>query len=177
MPISPKFYVYGAALMTLVLAWGGSLWWAFDKGKDDVQGQWQASITQQALADSKLVHASDIVTTRVVTQTIDRVHLKLTAGATITKEVPVYVSAQTDVTHPVPLGFACVLNAAATGKAVDAICPTGSYDSAIDAPLSVVATVITANQTSCNADRERLRGLQQWVSDQEKLADTKKPSQ
>lgn len=167
--ISPKVYIYAASLLALVLAWGGSMWWAYDHGKNVEHEAWQASITKDAVAQANLVHASDIVTNTVITHTVDRVQLVLTQGATITKEIPVYVTQKADAACSLTVGFARVFNASAGGKALDANATSGAYDAALNTPLSDITGVIGDNLKQCRVDQEHLRGLQAWVIGQQDL--------
>lgn len=98
---------------------------------------------------------------RVVTEYVDRVQIVEKRGATIIKEVPVYVSPKADAACAVNTGFVRLHDAAATG--VD-LPPTGNASAANDAPsgvaLSAVAATNVANYTACNANAEQLSSLQ-----------------
>ena len=169
-----KAYEYIACIIAFLLLCFGLFGYGDYHGRQVIKTQWQASITAEALADNKLVHASDIVTTRVITQTIDRVNLVLTQGATITKETKVYVTAKADAQCALTVGFGKLLNAAAGGQALDAGTTGLSNDATLGTSLSDVAGIVSYNLVQCRADQERLRGLQGWVIGQQKLT-TKNP--
>lgn len=57
--------------------------------------------------------------TTVVTQYVDRVQIVREAGATITREIPIYVTQKADADCTIPSGFVRLHDAAATGN------PTG----------------------------------------------------
>jgi len=171
--IPSKLYIYGAALLALLLAWGGSMWWSYERGKAVDHEAWQASITADAVAQSNLVHASDIATNTVVTQYVDRVQVVMAQGATITKEVTKYVSAQADARYPVPVGFVSLLDAAGSGQTLDAGASLGTYDSPSPIALSVVGASIASNYTACRANAEQLSSLQSWVRSQQALTEKK----
>jgi len=112
----------------------------------------------QALASA----SSEKITTKVVTQYVDRVQVVREVGATITKEVPVYVTAKADAACPVPVGFVRLHDAAAQGHVPE---PTAG-DPDAPAPglaLSTVADTVAGNYSSCHETAEQLIGLQAWV--------------
>ncbi|TWQ43449.1 hypothetical protein, partial [Xanthomonas vasicola] len=54
--------------------------------------------------------------TTVVTQYVDRVQIVREAGATITREIPIYVTQKADAACAIPAGFVRLHDAAATGN-------------------------------------------------------------
>lgn len=104
-----------------------------------------------------------------VTEYVDRVQVVRERGATITREVPVYVTAQSDARCPVPAGFVWLHDAAAQGVPLAA----GAGDP--DAPaqgvaLSDVAGTVAGNYTTCHETAAQLTALQGWVRDVQALA-------
>lgn len=103
-------------------------------------------------------------TTRVVTKYVDRVQIVHERGATIIKEVPVYVTATADAACTVPVGFVQLHDAAAAG-----IPPVGSAGDP-DAPatgvtLSAIAETNTANYSHYHAAAEQVTALQQLAAE------------
>jgi hypothetical protein len=99
---------------------------------------------------------------RIVTKYVDRVQVIHQRGATITREVPVYVTPQADAACTLPLGFARVHDAAAAGA--DLPGPDGSADAAPSGiALSAVARTVVDNYTTCHATAAQLTALQEWV--------------
>ncbi|MBN5012500.1 hypothetical protein JY406_07825 [Stenotrophomonas maltophilia] len=99
-------------------------------------------------------------TTRVVTEYVDRVQVVHERAATITKEVPVYVTPNADAACSVPVGFVQLHDAAAAG-----IPPAGSAGDP-DAPatgvtLSAVAETTAGNYSQYHAAAEQVTALQQ----------------
>lgn len=99
---------------------------------------------------------------RVVTRFVDRVRVVRERGATITKEIPVYVTARADARCDVPAGFVRVHDAAAANL------PLGEPAGDPDAPapgitLSAVADTVAGNYGTCHEIREQLIGLQDYV--------------
>jgi hypothetical protein len=98
----------------------------------------------------------------VVTEYVDRVQVIKERGATIIKEVPVYVSAQADAACTVNAGFVRVHDASA--RSLPAPEPSGAADEAPSGiALSTVAATTAANYTDCNANAEQLSKLQTIV--------------
>ncbi|MBB4755475.1 hypothetical protein XarjCFBP7653_21010 [Xanthomonas arboricola] len=100
--------------------------------------------------------------TTVVTQYVDRVQIVREAGATITREIPIYVTQKADAACAIPAGFVRLHDAAASGN------PAGPATGDPDAPaagitLSAVASTVADNYTSCHATAEQLSALQDWV--------------
>jgi len=87
---------------------------------------------------------------------------------TTIREVPVYVTAETDRRFAIPVGLVRVHDAAARGVSpAEVPDPAGRPD---DAPSGVAASalgeILAANYGSCLADLERFRDLQRWVDQQ-----------
>lgn len=81
------------------------------------------------------------------------------------KEIPVYVTPQTDRSFPMPWGLVRVFNAGALGVEPAAISlPAGqSDDAASPVTASRLGAALTDNDTACHANSEQLDGLQAWV--------------
>ena len=99
---------------------------------------------------------------KVVIRYVDRVRVVREVGATITKEIPVYVTAQADAACPIPAGFVRVHDAAAQGV------PLGDPAGDPDAPapgvtLSAVADTVAGNYTACHEAGAQLTALQVWL--------------
>lgn len=136
---------------------------------------WQMGYTA-AQRDAKALEAEQLdkafeqgrefgtVRDRVVTEYVDRVQIVEKRGATIIKEVPVYVSPKADAACAVNTGFVRLHDAAAKG--VD-LPPARDASPANDTPsgvaLSAVAATNVANYTACNANAEQLSNLQTLV--------------
>lgn len=99
---------------------------------------------------------------RVITQYVDRVRIVRERGATLTKEVPIYVTAHADAACPVPVGFVRLHDSAAQNM------PLGQPPANPDAPapglaLSAVAATVAGNYTTCHETAQQLSALQDWV--------------
>lgn len=99
---------------------------------------------------------------RVVTVYVDRVRTVRERGATITREIPIHVTAKADAACPVPAGFVRVHDAAAQGVPLNPA--TGDPDAPVPGlALSGVAGVVAGNYTACHETAEQLSALQDWV--------------
>jgi hypothetical protein len=171
----PKLYVYGALLFGFLLYSVGLVWYGDVHGARRVRNEWQTSITAQAVADAQRIHASDVVTTQVITQYIDRYNVVLTQGATITREVTHVITPEVDRRYLVPTGLVRVLNASASGEDLDANAAGISNDTAASIAMSDVAISISNNYTNCRANAEQLEALQEWLREQAKSINGKGP--
>lgn len=111
---------------------------------------------------------------RIVTQYVDRVQVIEKRGATIVKEVPVYVSEAADRACAVPAGFVRLHDAAAHN-----LSPPGPAGAADEAPagiaLSTVAGTVAANYTSCSANAEQLTQLQALLRQYQQVQEGREP--
>ncbi len=97
-----------------------------------------------------------------VTEYVDRVQTVYVAGKTITKEIPVYVTAQADAACTIPAGFVRIHDAAAANLAPEPA--AGNPDApAAGIALSAVAETVADNYTTCHAIRAQVIGLQDYV--------------
>ena len=96
----------------------------------------------------------------VITQFVDRVQVIHQQGATITREIPVYVTPKVDSDYLVPGGFVRLHDAAAQGVLPG---PARSTDAApAGIALSAVAGTVVDNYTRCRAVTEQLMALQDF---------------
>lgn len=99
---------------------------------------------------------------QVVTKYVDRVQTVYVAGATITKEIPIYVTPKADAACTIPAGFVRIHDAAAANVAPNAA--AGDPDApAAGLTLSAVADTVAGNYTTCNVIREQVIGLQDYI--------------
>ena len=97
----------------------------------------------------------------VVTVYVDRVQVIKERGATIIKEVPVYVSAQADAACTVNAGFVRVHDLAAADRPLPAPDIAGvANEAGSGVALSTVAETVAGNYTTCNENAEQLTQLQ-----------------
>lgn len=149
--------LYGLAGLALVAALLVGLGWL--GGVNHEQGN-AAQVARDQLARAfEQGQELGTVRDRVVTEYVDRVQVIKERGATLIKEVPVYVSAKADAACTVNAGFVRLHDAAA--KSLPAPDPSGDADAGPSGiALSTVAATAVENYTSCNANAEQLTKLQ-----------------
>lgn len=137
--------------------------------------EWQLKYAKQQLEYTKMevqlkeleVKAAN-VTTKVITQYVDRVKEVQVRGDTIVKEVPVYVTEKSDAECVIPTGFVFIHNAAAADKPLPRT--TGDVnEEASGIVLSDVASAITLNYTEYHKVATQLESLQNWITQQREL--------
>ncbi|RMO79803.1 hypothetical protein ALQ33_200025 [Pseudomonas syringae pv. philadelphi] len=152
------------AVIAISVCWSLTWWFGYSQGKQSVETA--AVIAEGArLAQAfEQGQALGTVRDRIVTEYVDRVEYIEKRGATIIKEVPVYVSAKADAACTVNSGFVRLHDAAATGADLS---PSGGSGAADEAPsgvaLSTVAATTAANYAACNANAEQLSKLQGYA--------------
>ncbi len=152
--------LYGLAGLALIAALLFGLGW-MARGDHEQSQATQAELDRLSKAFEQ-GQALGTVRDNVVTEYVDRVQVIKERGATIIKEVPVYVSAKADVACAVNAGFVRVHDASA--RYLPAPEPSGAADEAPSGiALSTVAATAAANYTDCNANAEQLSKLQTIV--------------
>ena len=149
-----KYYPVLLALVGVALLVGAGYRW----GAGNVQAKWDADkkSMQLALAEAKAKQAE--VTTKVVTEYVDRVQVIREKGDTIIKEVPKYVPINTP---DLPGGFRVHYDAAARGELPDS---AGIADAAPVAAQDVAATT-AENFQRCHQNAEQLTLLQKLLGE------------
>lgn len=155
-------YLVAAALLVLVLAGLGGWLWIDGLKRAAAEAEAKVAALETDLAVARATIAQHKTTERVVTQYVDRVRIVRQRGATIVKEVPVYVPLEADAACRINRGFVWLHDAAVRNA------PPAPGTGAADAPatgvtLSAVARTVTGNYATCHEIREQLTGLQSWV--------------
>ncbi|NBF12152.1 hypothetical protein [Pseudomonas sp. Fl4BN1] len=133
-----------------------------------VSGASTERIKNQGLDETRLRQSFEqgqalgTVKEKVVVEYVDRIVKVYQAGATLTKEVPIYVSKTADDACVVPDGFVRVHDAGAANLPV-AGGPSVADGTASGLALSTVAASVVDNYSECHANAEQLKALQQWV--------------
>ncbi len=136
----------------------------FSRGAGSVRADWNADVAARQLALADAEARASKITTKIVTEYVDRVRVVREKGETIVKEVPVYVTPKADAACVVPRGFVRVHDGAARNE------PPGPAEATDDAPagiaLSHVAEVTADNYRAYHELAEQLKALQKWVAEQ-----------
>lgn len=144
-------------LVTLILTVG-----SYRLGASHVQAQWDTERAELAADKAETETRQAEVTTRVVTQYVDRVQTVRERGKTIVQQVPIYVpndSAACDL----PAGFRVLHDAAAASELPG---PAADADAA-SVPAQAVAATVSDNYATYHETVEQLGTLQQWVREQQ----------
>ncbi|WDK30234.1 hypothetical protein [Xanthomonas campestris] len=137
---------------------GGCVWQEHRVGAAQKDRDAALQAKRQAEAERDSAKSS----TTVVTQYVDRVQIVREAGATITREIPIYVTQKADAACAIPAGFVRLHDAAASGN--PAWPPTGDPDApAAGITLSGITGTVADNYTSCHATAAQLSALQDWI--------------
>ncbi|MEB2231429.1 hypothetical protein VDS41_07975 [Xanthomonas campestris pv. campestris] len=146
-------------LLALIVALVGGCVWQ-ERRVSDAQKQRKQALDAKAAAIAERDSAK--ASTTFVTQYVDRVQIVREAGATITREIPIYVTQKADAACAIPAGFVRLHDAAATGSPAGS--PTGDPDApATGITLSGIAGTVASNYTSCHATAAQLSALQDWI--------------
>lgn len=133
-------------------------------GLDDGRAEGTAADNVRLRAAFEQGQALGTVKEKVVIEYVDRIVTVYKAGATITKEVPIYVSKAADASCVVPNGFVRVHDAGAANVPVSGG-PRLTDDGPSGIALSTVAETVADNYTNCRANAEQLSKLQKWARD------------
>lgn len=146
------------ALALLAVALVGFGW---IKGAAHATEALEAAAVKQSLTAARIRNRQAEATAQVVTQYVDRVKVVREAGATIVKEVPVYVTQDADADCRINRGFVRLHDAAAAGRIPE---PAGNSDAApAGIALSAAASTVADNYGRCRENAEQLIALQEWV--------------
>lgn len=162
---NPPWYYKALAALGLIVG----IWFVGDlHGSNSKQAEWDADTALRKSAEQDVHIQADAITLDAGLKFADTVQTIYIKGATITKEIPKYVTVKADANCTIPVGFVSVWNAAATGGALpDA--PGQSNDAPSGVALSTVADTTAAGFTMCRATAEQLTQLQVWVKAQAAL--------
>ena len=137
------------------------------KGRHDVQVKWDMQRADDKVAVAQVSAKSAQVTTQVVVKYVDRIKTITIKGKEIVKYIHDGISKQEDDHYKLPNNFVSLYNDSVQNVVPD---PTTSTDDAASAiKLSQALDVISTNNTQCNAYRQQVISLQDWITQQEKI--------
>lgn len=131
------------------------------------ENKWEKKIADQRVQIEQLQTKSEQVTTKTITQYVDRVRIVKEKGDTIIKEVPIYVSKESDAKCVIPADFVLIHDSAAKNQVPESTGTSNENDSGIK--LSTVAETVATNYNKCHEVMTQLTSLQQWIRDQQSL--------
>jgi len=132
-----------------------------------VEMEWRNKAKElQAEIDRKDAVSAE-VTEKIVTQYVEKVKVVKEKGDVIIKEVPKYVTKESDASCVIPKSFVVLHDSASRNEIPDAARPVD--DSASTVKLSRVIETVAGNYTIYYETAEQLKALQDWVNQQEKI--------
>jgi hypothetical protein len=162
----PYRILIGVAFMAALFAAG------FYAGDRHVQLKWDVAVASQKASMAKHDAVAAQVTTKVVTQYVDRVQVVHEKARTIVKEVPIYVTKAEDAACTIPVGFVRLHDAAAANVPLSG--PAGPTDASPSGiALSTVSETVAVNYEQYHEVVEQLTALQDWVRQQQAAAASK----
>ena len=167
--ISGKISIIKYGLVGLAIAGSGYLGYSYSSAK------WQNKFDEmekqrlQLLAEVKdLEIKAANVSVKVVTKYVDRYITVTKQGEEIIREIPVYITKESDTKCDIPTGFVLIHNAAATNTKVPQSTREAN-DSSSGVKISEVAGTVTENYTEYHKLKEQLTALQEWIKEQVKI--------
>ena len=125
----------------------------------------QAQVTQAAVRAVKRIELADRITYQVGVTFEGIEAADIAHSDQLLEEVPVHVTPEIDLAHPVPLGFVRLFNDSAHGPVPDAA--AGPDDSPSGVALSDVARATVENNGEYDQVARQLSALQDWVRRQQ----------
>ena len=125
----------------------------------------------QAVVNQK---SADAVSYAAEKASIQKQQVIVTQTQTILRKVPVYVTAQTDKSFPLPCGFVRLHDAAASGAdPASTPIPAGlADDAACPVKASDAAAIIAENYGQYRAVAQELTDLQAWINQENSVLST-----
>ena len=130
------------------------------KGASHEQAKSDAAKAAQTVFVAHVQQKQAEATVQVVTKYVDRIRTVHETGATITKEIPIYVPSDA---VDLPGGFRLLHDAAALGKLPD----SSRIANAASVPVADIARTVTANYETYHSIAEQLTALQEWIKAQQ----------
>lgn len=173
----PLFAIYGLAGLALLISGFLGGWevrgWRDDAGQLASQKAQTAALIKASEDARALGIAEGNITFSAGQKAAEQEVRIVTRTVTQIKEVPVYVPAKANAACVVNNGFVQLHNAGASGaddpSAAFPLPATQSVDSASGIELSTVAATVRENYGKCASNANELKGLQDWVRQQQAL--------
>lgn len=155
-------WIAGVAAVLGLLA---AIWFAGDRHGHKIERVRQARALAAAEAKVKATEAHQAQTAQVILQAVEKTRTVIQwKTRTLTKEVPVYVSAQADSRCIVPRGFVRLYDNAASGVSDVPAPASGSDDADSGLALSAVAATDVANLGAGNEAIAEVRAWREWYA-------------
>ena len=159
-PVHYKMALYSVLGMLLCLN-------SFAIGVSVNEANWQVKVKDMRVQIAQLETKTAEVTTKVVTEYIEKV--KIVEGKThvIIKKVPEYITKESDAKCSINTGAIELLNAAAENKVPEST--RTSHEEPTDVKLSTIVESVSGNYGTYYQVVEQLKALQEWIRNQKDL--------
>ena len=135
------------------------------QGGINVQKDWEAKVAAMQVEMAKREAEAANATIKTVTEYVDKVTVIKEKGDEIIKEVPIYITKESDDKCVIPNSFVMLHDSASKGEVPDSTRPVD--ETASSTKLSTVGETVFANYTTYYQVAQQLRSLQDWVKTQE----------
>lgn len=149
-------------LSAIAIAFGSYLY-----GKKVNELKWVAKAAEMTARIAELEAQGQIETVKVITKYVTKIVEVEKHGQEIQSQIPTYVTSNDNARCVINTGFVRIHNSAAGEEIPDTSGVTNETPSGV--ALSTVASTVAGNYTSCRANAEQLKSLQEWVLKQEKV--------
>ena len=159
-PLHYKMALYAGLSMLLCLS-------SFTIGLSVNDQHWQVKVKDMQVQIAQLETQSSNITTKVVTEYVEKV--KIVEGKThvIIKKVPEYITKESDAKCSINTGSIELLNSAAENKVPEST--RTSHEEPTDVKLSTIVESVSGNYGTYYQVVEQLKALQEWIRNQKDL--------
>ena len=131
------------------------------------QEKWEAKVAEAKLEMAQKETASAEVTTKVVTKYVTKIQIVKEKGDVIIKEVPKYITKESDSKCPIPNAFVVLHDSASKNEVPDTARLADEGTAATK--LSTVTETVVGNYSICHQNAEQLKSLQEWIKLQQSI--------
>jgi hypothetical protein len=165
-PIIGNYKLPIQLVATLLLVLG-----IYFEGSISTRKEWEAKVEEAKLEVAKKEVVSAEVTTRVVTKYVEKIKVVKEKGDVIVKEVPQYITKESDAKCDIPNAFVVLHDSASRNEVPDASRLADERTS--ETKLSTITETVAGNYSICHQNAEQLKALQEWIKEQQKVYGSK----
>lgn len=139
----------------------------FMEGAISNQEAWLVKVADLKVKVAQVETKSAEKTTEIVTKYVTKVQVVKEKGDVIIKEVPKYITKESDAKCALPNSFVMLHDSASKNEVPDSTRVADETTSGVK--LSTATGTVVGNYSICHQNSEQLKALQEWVKEQEKL--------
>lgn len=139
----------------------------FMEGAISNQEAWLVKVADLKVKVAQVETKSAEKTTEIVTKYVTKVQVVKEKGDVIIKEVPKYITKESDAKCTLPNSFVMLHDSASKNEVPDSTRVADETTSGVK--LSTATGTVVGNYSICHQNSEQLKALQEWVKEQEKL--------